>query len=229
MTAALLSPARTNIISQTTHTLAAKATPQIREQRLVSRLSIAVLCWSSVPTFSLSNNSPLICQSLHLDNSFPLIFFYFRLRRIFGVQTLLLNAYSTIVQSKYIKQQVVSIYSSAFPIFNFIKWQLSEHNRHSYPQLLDCFMHIISDIIKQSKLGRLDSLPPDNDGNGAGSGDALLPWHRCCRHAPAPAPASCSLPFICTTTQPAVTRQGLNKEVHTPSISAWGNLSETVK
>ena len=73
------------------------------------------------PTFSLSNNSPLICQSLHLDNSFPLIFFYFRLRRIFGVQTLLLNAYSTIVQSKYIKQQVVSIYSSAFPIFNFIK------------------------------------------------------------------------------------------------------------
>ena len=80
------------------------------------------------PTFSLYNNSPLICQSLHLDNSFPLIFFYFRLRRIFGVQTLLLNAYSTIVQSKYIKQQVVSIYSSAFPIFNFIKWQLSEHN-----------------------------------------------------------------------------------------------------
>ena len=142
-----LSPARTNIISQTTHTLAAKATLQIREQRLVSRLSIAVLCWSSVPTFSLSNNSPLICQSLHLDNSFPLIFFYFRLRRIFGVQTLLLNAYSTIVQSKYIKQQVVSIYSSAFPIFNFIKWQLSEHNRHSYPPL-HCLIVvcIISDI-----------------------------------------------------------------------------------
>ena len=110
-------------------------------QRTETRLSIAVLCWSSVPTFSLSNNSPLICQSLHLDNSFPLIFFYFRLRRIFGVQTLLLNAYSTIVQSKYIKQQVVSIYSSAFPIFNFIKWQLSEHNRHSYPPLLDCCMY----------------------------------------------------------------------------------------